>query len=363
MNTMRPTTNEVDRVITKTSSSRIRLSIIQGISKLGRTPKKARPANNSLYQIEYEEDAAPFVMRNYRLTHIIGQGTSRVKSILSNQYLGDYATVYKALDLTNDTICAVKVMSTSGPLYSEDRFVSETASLNLLAEHNSQFSLRMIDSFHFKDESAPPGLSDCDVVVTNLVGEFSLQDRLEQFKGPMPVSEAQMWFSHLVRAIDECHSIGVFHRDIKPANVFLNIKNRELILGDFGSSIFSTDPQDATPETVGSPAFTAPELAAGLATSIDLRAVDIWSLGITLYSLLVGETPFHAANVYCLFKQISTEDPVIPQKLDNNIASLLRGMLARDPNSRLTISEIMDHPWVKLGHHKILNNPNACIIL
>lgn len=105
-------------------------------------------------------------------------------------------------------------------------------------------------------------------------------------------------------------------------------------------------------KTAGTPAFFAPELCwttEAVQRPPITKAIDIWSLGVTLFCLLCGRVPFEAHNEFELFQKITEEEVVIPDSLDDEARDLLKRMLIKNPADRITIPEIKRHPFVVKG--------------
>jgi serine/threonine-protein kinase Chk1 len=185
-----------------------------------------------------------------------------------------------------------------------------------------------------------------------------LFDKIEADEG---VGEdiAHFYFSQLVSAVGYMHSLGIAHRDIKPENVLLSAEG-DLKLSDFGlAALFKKDGQLRTCNTVcGSPPYIAPEIVSGRrskrADMLDVgyaaNICDIWSCGVVLFVLLVGNTPWDEPTMRSEeFKEYvetggHTTDELWEQ-LPAEIVSLLRGMLKLDPAERFTLDEVRTHPW------------------
>jgi len=138
-------------------------------------------------------------------------------------------------------------------------------------------------------------------------------------------------------ALDYAHNQGVIHRDIKPANLIYNPKEGSLKISDFGVARITDNNRTKTGIVLGTPMYMSPEqLAAENLTGLS----DLFSLGVTLYELLVGEVPFRASNIAVLMTKITTEDPApvssrragIPPSVD----SVLAKALAKRPNDRFS---------------------------
>ncbi|KAF2399332.1 serine/threonine-protein kinase-like protein chk1 [Trichodelitschia bisporula] len=170
---------------------------------------------------------------------------------------------------------------------------------------------------------------------------------------------AHFYFTQLMSAVGYMHSKGVAHRDLKPENVLVSADGN-LKLADFGlAALFMKDGQMRMCNTVcGSPPYIAPEIVDGkrskraevLETGYAPNIADIWSCGVVLFVLLVGNTPWDEPTMRSYeFKEYvdtggRTTDELWEQ-LPQGVPSLLRGMLKLDPNTRFTLDEIRTHPW------------------
>jgi serine/threonine-protein kinase len=138
-------------------------------------------------------------------------------------------------------------------------------------------------------------------------------------------------------ALDYAHHQGVIHRDIKPANLIYNPKEGSLKISDFGVARITDNNRTKTGIVLGTPMYMSPEqLGAENLTGLS----DLFSLGVTLYELLVGEVPFRASNIAVLMTKITTEDPApvssrragIPPSVD----AVLAKALAKNPSRRFS---------------------------
>ncbi|MDH3481496.1 MAG: protein kinase [Gammaproteobacteria bacterium] len=138
-------------------------------------------------------------------------------------------------------------------------------------------------------------------------------------------------------ALDYAHNQGVIHRDIKPANLLYNPKDGSLKISDFGVARMTDNNRTKTGIVLGTPMYMSPEqLGAENLTGQS----DLFSLGVTLYELLVGEVPFKASNIAVLMTKITTEDPApvssrrsgIPLGVD----AVLAKALAKRPADRFS---------------------------
>jgi len=137
--------------------------------------------------------------------------------------------------------------------------------------------------------------------------------------------------------LDYAHNQGVIHRDIKPANLLYNPKEGTIKISDFGVARMTDNNKTKTGIVLGTPMYMSPEqLGADDLTGLS----DLFSLGVTLYELLVGEVPFKASNIAVLMTKITTEDPApissrragIPPSVD----AVLAKALAKRPQDRFS---------------------------
>ena len=131
-------------------------------------------------------------------------------------------------------------------------------------------------------------------------------------RGPLPITEAIDHVLQACEAVGEAHAIGIVHRDLKPANLFLTTSagGTDCIkVLDFGISKTSDSELALTHETavLGSPLYMSPEQMKATKDT-DARA-DIWALGVVLYELLTGTTPFHADQVQALCARVFFGEP------------------------------------------------------
>lgn len=138
-------------------------------------------------------------------------------------------------------------------------------------------------------------------------------------------------------ALDYAHNQGVIHRDIKPANLLYNPKEGSLKISDFGVARITDNNRTKTGIVLGTPMYMSPEqLGAEKLTGHS----DLFSLGVTLYELLIGEVPFKAGNIAALMAKITTEDPApIAGKragLAPSIDAVLAKALAKRPEDRFS---------------------------
>lgn len=149
------------------------------------------------------------------------------------------------------------------------------------------------------------------------------------------------YIASLARALIYCHKKHVIHRDIKPENLLVGIKG-ELKIADFGWSVHAPNSRRQT--LCGTLDYLPPEMVEGRDHDY---AVDVWSLGVLAYEFLVGTPPFEAEGHSETYKRILRVDLQFPSHISENAKDLIRSLLVKEPSSRLPLSRLLEHPWIK----------------
>ena len=163
-------------------------------------------------------------------------------------------------------------------------------------------------------------------------------------------------FQQIISSLEYLHKNNICHRDIKPENILLN-ENSEAKLTDFGLSRFYKT-NELLNTSCGSPIYAAPEMLEGKA--YDGTKIDIWSLGITLYTMLCGELPFSVEDendIRSLIDNITKGKYNEPEFLSNESKDLIRQMLEKNPEKRITIENIKKHKWVNMFKFNYMKSP------
>jgi serine/threonine protein kinase len=168
----------------------------------------------------------------------------------------------------------------------------------------------------------------------SLLEYISANTRLSEY-------ESRKFFVQLLSCVDYLHNtLHIVHRDLKLENLLLDhLMNLRLI--DFG---ISKSDGSVMRTICGSGPYSAPEIHSGKSYSFQ---VDIWAMGIILYTMIAGKLPFDDINFAKLRQKITYLKPDYSKYFSNSVISLLSCLLEKDPNKRISIEQVWNHQWVK----------------
>ncbi|XP_026092251.1 serine/threonine-protein kinase MARK1-like isoform X1 [Carassius auratus] len=164
--------------------------------------------------------------------------------------------------------------------------------------------------------------------------------------GRMKEKEARAKFRQIVSAVQYCHQKRIVHRDLKAENLLLDA-DMNIKIADFGfSNEFIIGSKLDT--FCGSPPYAAPELFQG--KKYDGPEVDVWSLGVILYTLVSGSLPFDGQNLKELRERVLRGKYRIPFYMSTDCENLLKKLLVLNPGKRGSLDQIMKDRWMNVGH-------------
>ncbi|KAF8916526.1 hypothetical protein CPB85DRAFT_1290094 [Mucidula mucida] len=166
-------------------------------------------------------------------------------------------------------------------------------------------------------------------------------------RGRLHSHEALTFFRQIVYGLNYAHTFSIIHRDLKPENILIASLSPPVIkIADWGMAAFAP-PSLQLETSCGSPHYASPEIVNG--ERYQGNATDIWSCGVILFALLTGRLPFDDKNVKNLLNKVKSGKFDMPQWLDPLAQDLLSRMLVVDVSRRITIPEILSHPWMVIS--------------
>ena len=252
---------------------------------------------------------------------------------------GAFGKVNIALHVLSGHIVAIKSFNKIKKTFPMNKILYEIKLLKKLRSHKN-----IIKYFeHFENEK------HFFIVMENICGGNLLNaiNKMSKFSESM----AKNIFKQLIETIKYLHSIGIVHRDIKPDNILLDLDST-IKLCDFGVSKEVKEGQLLT-DSCGTPAFVAPEILKD--SPYNPYMTDIWSSGVVLYAMITGFFPFRGVNETELHKNILSGAFPKLKDVSNELKDLLNKILEVNPNKRITIDNILKHPWI-IQNENINNN-------
>jgi polo-like kinase 1 len=180
-------------------------------------------------------------------------------------------------------------------------------------------------------------------ILLELCGNQTLNELLRRRKR-LTELEVLCYMNQLIDGLKYLHSHRVIHRDLKLGNLFLNDK-MELKIGDFGLATKLEFDGDRKRTVCGTPNYIAPEILEG--KQGHSYEVDIWSLGVIIYTLLIGKPPYETTDVKATYKRIKMNQYNFPESalVSENAKNLIAKILILDPTKRIKLDEILAHPF------------------
>jgi serine/threonine protein kinase len=229
--------------------------------------------------------------------HAAAKEGERKGDFLGGKYLledclgiGGMGEVYRAQNVSLGRKVAIKLLN-------KEHTSNEDDVMRFLREARAAAAIR-----HPNDDGTP-------FIVQELLSGQDLEQYLGASDGRLPASEALEIMIPVADAVAAAHKQNVVHRDLKPANIFLAREGDKIIpkVLDFGACLYQTVGALSAKEQrmlIGTPHYMAPEQ---ITTAMDVdRRADVWAMGVILYELLVGETPFEAADANSVLKLVRT---------------------------------------------------------
>jgi serine/threonine-protein kinase len=257
---------------------------------------------------------------NFRIEKKIGQG--------------GFGAVYQAINVHLDQDVAIKVLNLSKRADASlvERFRREARAIAKLTHDNV---VHLFDFGLLNDEQG-------FYLVMELLKGKGLDKSMED-RDPFPLLQIKSMMQQICAVLFHAHRMGIIHRDLKPANIFLvtdEIHNNKVKVIDFGIAAVTEDDGELTQSGIimGSPHYMSPEQAIGDSRLVDGRS-DLYSLGIILYQLLTGTTPFQGHSNALLYQHVQSIPPSLSQTQPNRewtpkLERFLSRAMAKKPEQR-----------------------------
>ena len=250
---------------------------------------------------------------------------------------GGFAKCYEFKCSENNKVFAAKVVAKSG-------LVKSRAKQKLISEikiHKSLHHPQIVAFEHYFEDT------ENVYILLEMCQNQTLNELLKRRKRLTEI-EVQCYVVQLIKALKYLHSHRVIHRDLKLGNLFLTEK-MELKVGDFGLAT-KLDFEGERKRTVcGTPNYIAPEILDG--KTGHSYEVDIWSLGVIIYTLIIGKPPFETRDVKTTYKRIKMNAYTFPENaiISEAAKNLIGQILVLDPGKRPTLDQILTHDFFNQG--------------
>eukprot|EP00535_Pseudo-nitzschia_heimii_P000376 CAMPEP_0197187798 /NCGR_PEP_ID=MMETSP1423-20130617/16585_1 /TAXON_ID=476441 /ORGANISM="Pseudo-nitzschia heimii, Strain UNC1101" /LENGTH=724 /DNA_ID=CAMNT_0042639461 /DNA_START=5 /DNA_END=2179 /DNA_ORIENTATION=+ len=294
---------------------------------------------------EYEDQETPIISNSGRKSRRLNLSLTKDKKF-SDLYTmrdqiqrGSAGLVKKCYSESLDREFAVKIIERNWE--TDEQVLQEVSIMNNL---DHEHILGVVDFFEEKD---------LYYIVMELMEGGDVFDRILSLKN-YTESDARDLAKILLEVVDEMHQNGIAHRDIKPQNILLKYENcnSSIKVGDFGFAKRVHTPKSLTVRC-GTPSYIAPEI---LKNQPYDQSCDMWSVGVVIYVMLCGNTPFRDKSQDKLFERIKLGEYKLDPRLDisEEAKRLLRGLMCINPDKRLTAKQALRSEWIKGVSSKVL---------
>jgi len=264
-----------------------------------------------------------FIIKRYRKIRLLGKG--------------GFARCYEVFDEQNHQLLAAKIIP-------KKNLIKSRAKQKLISEikiHKSINHENIVKFLHYFEDI------EYVYILIELCHNKTLHDLLKRRK-KLTELEVQYYILQLIKALQYLHNLKIVHRDLKLANLFIS-EDMKLKLGDFGLAARLNFDGERRRTLCGTPNYIAPEILDG--KNGHSFEVDIWSLGIIIYILLIGKPPFETNTVKETYKRIRLRNYSFPQnaKISEPAKELIQNILVLNPHKRPSLEEILKSDFMNMG--------------
>jgi polo-like kinase 1 len=250
---------------------------------------------------------------------------------------GGFARCFEFTSQDSKKIYAAKVVAKSS-------LVKSRAKQKLISEikiHKALHHTNIVGFEHYFEDT------ENVYILLEMCHNQSLNELLKRRK-TLTELEVQCFVVQLIKALKYLHSHRIIHRDLKLGNLFLTDK-MELKVGDFGLATKLEFEGEKKRTVCGTPNYIAPEILDGKCGHS--YEVDIWSLGVIIYTLIIGKPPFETQDVKSTYKRIKMNSYSFPERavISDAAKNLIKDILLTDPLKRPSLDSILASDFFQLG--------------
>ena len=266
-------------------------------------------------------------------------GEVQIRKYIKGRLLGKggFAKCYEFINQETEHSSAAKVIP-------KKSLVKSRAKQKLISEikiHKSLHHVNIVEFEHYFEDSENVYL------LIEICHNQTLNELLKRRK-KLTELEVQCYALQIIKALKYLHSHRVIHRDLKLGNLFISEK-MEIKVGDFGLATKLEFDGERKRTVCGTPNYIAPEILEGK-TGHSFE-VDVWSLGVIMYTLIIGKPPFETNNVKETYKRIKMGNYSFPENavISEPAKDLIQSILVLDPHKRPKLDDILNHDFFHIG--------------
>ncbi|KAL7500018.1 hypothetical protein ACHAWT_007973 [Skeletonema menzelii] len=262
---------------------------------------------------------------------------------------GGFAKVYQVTSLDTNKIYAAKIVPKANLVKNRARQKLQTE----IKIHRTMKHVNVCEYKHFFEDK-----TNCYILL-EICHNQSCNEMIKRRK-TLTEEETRFFMLQLIDAVSFMHDSNVIHRDLKLGNLFLS-KTMNIKVGDFGLAV-RVDSSDEKRKTIcGTPNYIAPEVINGNKEKREHSfEVDIWSMGVICFTMLVGKPPYESKDVKSTYRRILNNEYSFPKgKVSADARSFISSMLQSDPSLRPSLNELRQHAFI--AHNQIPGSlPSSC---
>mmetsp|Transcript_19782 Transcript_19782/g.30865 ORF Transcript_19782/g.30865 Transcript_19782/m.30865 type:complete len:749 (-) Transcript_19782:495-2741(-) len=262
---------------------------------------------------------------------------------------GGFAKVYQVTSLDTNKIYAAKIVPKANLIKNRARQKLQTE----IKIHRTMKHVNVCEYKHFFEDK-----TNCYILL-EICHNQSCNEMIKRRKS-LTEEETRFFMLQLIDAVSFMHDSNVIHRDLKLGNLFLS-KTMNIKVGDFGLAV-RVDSSDEKRKTIcGTPNYIAPEVINGNKEKREHSfEVDIWSMGVICFTMLVGKPPYESKDVKSTYRRILNNEYSFPKgKVSSDARAFISSMLQSDPSLRPSLTELRQHAFI--AHNQIPGSiPSSC---